>query len=181
MTLSLEKTEALAPDQGSVDTACKLLKPAHWPKLAANSAMPKRMTRSTLIQHLLIGFLALFLLQAGMQAVPQASSVSEGSWGGEHMILEVSAKGAEIELDCAHGEITQHLSLDRHGNFDVAGTFAPEHGGPLLRDENTPPKQARYSGHVDGNTMSLTVTAGKEKVGMFTLTRGSHPLLRKCR
>jgi hypothetical protein len=125
--------------------------------------------------------LALFLLQGGIEAAPQAGSVSEGSWGGEHMILEVSAKGAEIELDCAHGQIAQHISLDRHGNFDVAGTFAPEHGGPVLRDENTPPKQARYSGHVDGNTMSLTVTAGKETVGMFTLTRGSHPLLRKCR
>jgi hypothetical protein len=37
MTLSLEKIEALAPDQGSVETARKLLKPAHWPKLAANS------------------------------------------------------------------------------------------------------------------------------------------------
>jgi hypothetical protein len=143
--------------------------------------MPKRMTRSTCIRHLLIGVLALFLLQVGIEAAPEASSVSEGSWGGEHMILEVSAKGAEIELDCAHGQIAQRISLDRHGDFDVAGTFAPEHGGPVLRDETMPPKQARYSGHVDGNTMSLTVTAGKEKVGMFTLTRGSHPLLRKCR
>jgi hypothetical protein len=139
------------------------------------------MSRLTLIQPLLIGFLALFLLQAGIEAAPEASSVAEGSWGGEHMILEVSAKGAEIELDCAHGQIAQPMSLDRLGNFDVAGTFAPEHGGPVLRGENTPPKQARYSGHVDGNTMSLTVTAGKEKVGMFTVTRGSHPLLRKCR
>jgi hypothetical protein len=143
--------------------------------------MLRRMTRSTRIQRVLSGCLALLLLPGGIEAAPEASSVSEGSWGGEHMILEVSAKGAEIELDCAHGQIAQHMSLDRHGNFDVAGTFAPEHGGPVLRDENTPPKQARYSGHIDGNTMSLTVTAGKEKVGLFTLTRGSHPLLRKCR
>jgi hypothetical protein len=37
MTLSLEKIEALAPDQGSVDAARKLLKPALWPKLATDS------------------------------------------------------------------------------------------------------------------------------------------------
>jgi hypothetical protein len=38
MTLSLEKIEALAPDQGAVEAARKLLKPANWPKLAADSA-----------------------------------------------------------------------------------------------------------------------------------------------
>jgi hypothetical protein len=37
MTLSLQKIEALAPDQGAVEAARKLLKPTHWPKLAADS------------------------------------------------------------------------------------------------------------------------------------------------
>jgi hypothetical protein len=36
MTLSLARIEALAPDQGSVDAARKLLKPALWPKLASD-------------------------------------------------------------------------------------------------------------------------------------------------
>jgi hypothetical protein len=36
MPLSLEKVVALAPDQGSVDAARKLLKPGGWPKLAAD-------------------------------------------------------------------------------------------------------------------------------------------------
>jgi len=38
MTLSLEKVEALAPDQASLDAARKLLKPASWPALASNGA-----------------------------------------------------------------------------------------------------------------------------------------------
>jgi hypothetical protein len=36
--LSIEKVESLAPDQASLDAARKLLKPATWPALAADSA-----------------------------------------------------------------------------------------------------------------------------------------------
>ncbi|MBZ5666361.1 MAG: hypothetical protein LAO30_17335 [Acidobacteriia bacterium] len=141
------------------------------------------MTRSTLVRRPLIVLFALssVLLQAGMQAAPDASAVATGAWGGEHIILEISEKGAEVEFDCARGQVNGPIILDKHGDFDVAGTFTPEHGGPVRRDENTPPTPARYSGHVDGRTMSLTVALAKEKVGTFTLTRGSHPNLRKCR
>jgi len=47
---------------------------------------------------------------------------------------KASEKGAEVEFDCAHGQMTQRTTLDRHGDFDVAGTFTPEHGGPVRRD-----------------------------------------------
>jgi hypothetical protein len=145
--------------------------------------MPKGITRSTLIEHSLIVLFALsgILLQAGTRAAPDASAVATGLWGGEHIVLEVSEKGADAEFDCAHGQVTQPITLDKHGDFDVAGTFTPEHGGPVRRDENVLPASARYSGHVDGDTMSLTITLGKEKVGIFTLIRGSRPKITKCR
>ena len=147
--------------------------------------MSKGMTRSTLIKRSMIAVFALsgVLLQAGTRAAPDASAVATGAWGGEHIVLEVSEKGAEVELDCAHGEVTQHITLGKHGDFDVAGTFSPEHGGPVRRDENPQPAPARYFGRVEGDTMSLTVILGKEKekVGDFTLTRGSRPNLTKCR
>jgi hypothetical protein len=38
LSLSLEKIESLAPDQGSLDAARKLLKPGQWPTLAADGA-----------------------------------------------------------------------------------------------------------------------------------------------
>jgi hypothetical protein len=38
MALSLEKVEALAPDQASLDAARKLLKPGSWPTLASNES-----------------------------------------------------------------------------------------------------------------------------------------------
>lgn len=96
-------------------------------------------------------------------------------------LLEASKAGAEVEFDCAHGHISQPIVLDPHGNFAVAGTFTPEHGGPVRRDENTPPASVRYSGRVIVDSMSLEVTLGKEDVRTFTLARGSHPNLRKCR
>jgi hypothetical protein len=116
-----------------------------------------------------------------MQAAPGASSLGLGAWGGEHIILEASEKGAEAEFDCARGRIARRITLDKHGDFDVEGTFVSEHGGPVRREENPQPATAHYSGHVDGDTMSLTVTLDKETVGVFTLTRGSHPILKKCR
>jgi len=145
--------------------------------------MPKGPIRSPLIGCLPIVLLALssVLLPAGAQAAPDGSAVASGAWGGEHIVLEVSERGAEAEFDCAHGQVTQPMMLDKHGDFDVAGTFTPEHGGPVRREENVTAAPARYSGHVDGHTMSLTVTLGQEKVGSFTLIRGALPNLTKCR
>jgi hypothetical protein len=108
------------------------------------------------------------------------NSVATGVWGGEHVILEVSARGAEAEFDCARGQITQPLTLDQHGDFDVVGTFTREHGGPVLRDDTPSSNPARYTGHVQGNILNLTIVLEKEKLGPFTLSKGSRPPLRKC-
>jgi hypothetical protein len=121
------------------------------------------------------------LLSARTAPAMRGYAIETGGWGGDHIALEVSKKGAKVELDCAHGQIAQAITLDKHGNFDVAGTFTPEHGGPVLRDENSTPTPAHYVGHIRGDTMILTVTLGKEEVGTFTLTRGARPILRKCR
>jgi hypothetical protein len=144
--------------------------------------MPNGITRSTLIRRSLIALFALsgVLFQAGARAAPDAGAVATGAWGGEHIVLKVRDKGADVEFDCAHGQVAQPITLDKHGDFDAGGTFTPEHGGPVRRDENTPSASARYSGHVDGDTMSLTVTLGTEKVGTYTLVRGSRPRLTKC-
>jgi hypothetical protein len=95
----------------------------------------------------------------------------------------VTAKGAELEFDCAAGQIAKRIVLDSRGKFNVAGTFAPEHGGPVQRDESSPAANARYSGQVSGDSISLTVTAasGGAPIGSFNLTKGAEPSLMKCR
>src|SRR5215203_6116873 len=40
------------------------------------------------------------------------SRVAEGTWGGAHLRLSVGGEGAQLEFDCAHGEISGPLVLD---------------------------------------------------------------------
>jgi hypothetical protein len=115
----------------------------------------------------------------------QASNrpVPEGVWGGEHLRLEVSAKGAALEYDCAHGTIERPLVLDARGRFLARGTHAPERGGPTSLNGRPVATPVRYAGIVKGDTMTLTVRLERQKqpLGVFTLIRGTEPLLMKCR
>ena len=144
--------------------------------------MSNGIIRSTLIMcsQIVLFASSVFLHQAGARPASDASAVATGAWGGEHIVLKVSEKSAEVEFDCAHGQVMQPITLDKRGDFDAGGTFTPEHGGPVRRDETPTSASARYSGHVDGDTMSLTVTLGTEKVGTYALVRGSRPRLTKC-
>lgn len=120
--------------------------------------------------------------------------VRKGQWGGEHVRMQVTDAGAEIEYDCAHGTIDQSIRLDRDGRFDVRGKHVFESGGPaqvpvppdggspagpITNEESRP---ARYTGRVAGNKMRLTVTildSGVE-IGTFSLTFGTRGSLTKC-
>jgi hypothetical protein len=147
--------------------------------------MPSKVKRSATIGFFFVVTLALtlssVLLHAGTRPAARRSAVATGTWGGQHIILEVSDKGADVEFDCGHGQITQPITTDPRGHFDVAGTYSAEHGGPVRRDEETTAAPARYSGRATGDTMELTITRGEEKIGVYTLTRGSRPMLTKCR
>lgn len=109
-------------------------------------------------------------------------SLPPGIWGGEHLRLDVTSAGATLEFDCARGVINEPLRLDTRGRFSAKGTFTPERGGPTRR-HGSPSSAARYSGVVKGDTITLTILLepGKERVGVYELTRGNEPLLMKCR
>ncbi len=94
--------------------------------------------------------------------------------------MQVLEKGAQLEFDCAAGEITEPLTIDGNGDFDVHGTYAAEHPGPTTRDDDAG-AAAHYRGHVEGDTMTLKIARGKDEIGSFTLTRDRQPILRKCR
>ena len=106
-----------------------------------------------------------------------------GTWGGEHISLEVTAQGGQVEYDCAHGTIDQKIVSDARGRFDLRGTHVREHGGPVRKDETADSHPARFAGQIKGDTMTLTVTESdtKELVGTFTLVYGQRPHLMKCR
>src|SRR5215831_18349480 len=56
---------------------------------------------------------------------------AKGTWGGEHIQAEITDDGAQFEFDCANGAITKPIVLDNRGRFNLTGTFASEHPGPV--------------------------------------------------
>src|SRR3954464_10977346 len=122
---------------------------------------------------------ALFSPVQVVSALEKPHTLATGVWGGDHVTMNVTDVGAQLEFDCASGEISEPLKVDAAGDFDVRGKYAAEHPGPT-RDEDTS-TPARYHGHIDHDSMNLTIDSGKETVGSFTLTRNRQPILRKCR
>jgi hypothetical protein len=113
------------------------------------------------------------------QPVPSTETV----WGGLHVRLVITSGGAEVEFDCAHGEIKVPLKADAQGHFDLPGTFVRERGGPARADETESGEPVRYSGRIEGDKMSLTITlsSNNEKLDDFSLTRGNQGRLFKCK
>jgi hypothetical protein len=112
----------------------------------------------------------------------QNGALANGVWGGQGISLEINDGGAEINYDCAHGTINGKITPDREGKFVAKGLHAREHGGPVREEEKENGQAATYQGSIDGETMQLTVTlsATKENLGTYALTRGKSGRIRKC-
>lgn len=108
--------------------------------------------------------------------------VATGTWGGQDIGLNVTDTNAEVQFSCAHGTIDQTLKLDGQGRFSAKGTFTAETPGPVREDRLPKAQSALYEGRVEDQQMTLTVTIieTKERVGDFTLKRGSGGRVRKC-
>lgn len=107
--------------------------------------------------------------------------VVTGSWGGQHITLNVTEDSATATMDCAHGTINQPIEIDDAGRFEVRGTFTTETPGPLRSggDDN---RSARYTGTVKADVMTLTITStnSDEVLGSFKLTHGQPGRIRRC-
>jgi hypothetical protein len=109
--------------------------------------------------------------------------IPSGTWGGEHINLEVTAGGANVEFDCAHGIVSEPLETDNAGRFAAKGTFAFEHGGPVRESEAPANRQVNYSGTIKGARMTLTITFvdSAKSLDSFTLIKDKEGRLTKCR
>lgn len=112
----------------------------------------------------------------------QEGRMNKGTWGGNHISLEVTDEGARIEYDCAHGTITEPLKVDSQGKFSAKGTHVRERGGPARAGSEDQGEPVVYSGTTDGKTATLKVvsSATEEVIGTFTVTLGKRTRLVKC-
>jgi hypothetical protein len=104
----------------------------------------------------------------------------QGAWGGDDIRLAITASGASLEFDCAAGTIDAPFLTDASGHFNLPGStwFTP----PVVFENWQPDRRpARYSGVVEGNLMTLTVTRLEDGITTrFTLARNAVPRLLKC-
>ena len=107
--------------------------------------------------------------------------IATGVWGGQHINMKVGANSATIEYDCASGVINGPLVVDRYGNFKLHGTHTMERGGPVRADAQPKKIPATYTGSIKGNTMTLTLKLADSDDETFTLERGKHGELFKCK
>jgi hypothetical protein len=124
------------------------------------------------------------LVTKSAEADSVVKSVPTGSWGGEHIRLDVTETGAKVEFDCAVGTIDEPLLLDKAGNFEARGTHAFARGGPGRPGMPALHRQrpALYRGWTDAREMRLTVTlldTGHD-VGTFSLGQGRRANLERC-
>lgn len=105
-----------------------------------------------------------------------------GVWGGDHVLMTVTASGAHLEFDCAHGDIPGAIEVDSQDRFAVAGTWVREHGGPVRQDEPADSHPAMYAGSETDTRMVLTIQLSDSNtaIGTFTLDRGVSGRIFKC-
>ena len=111
------------------------------------------------------------------------AAVPPGEWGGEHIQLTVTAKGATAELDCAHFTIPKPITLGNGGHFAAKGTWVREHGGPTRIGESEDGAPARFFGTIKKGTMKLEAALEEDgqSLGSFELVLGERARLHKCR
>ncbi len=119
------------------------------------------------------------------QSSPAAptKAVPNGVWGGEHIRMEVSDSGADIEFDCARGSISQRLELDEKGRFRVEGIYKAETPAPAAVDGGLPASgiKATYTGTLNGSGLRLEVfIEGQDTPRTFDLEQGDQGHLAKC-
>jgi hypothetical protein len=135
-------------------------------------------------------FLASFNLHSVFEAqekrpsqIKTAPADLAGDWGGLHLAMSVTGKGASLEFDCAHGQFDKPLRRDRRSRFAVRGTYVQEHGGPVRSGEVPNSQAALYTGTIKGTQMTIIVRLldHDQQIGTFVVKRGEPARLFRCK
>jgi len=112
-----------------------------------------------------------------------ANAVPNGVWGGEHIRMEVTDSGADIEFDCARGSISQRLALNAQGRFKLQGMYRADTPAPAAVDGGSTGSgvAATYIGVLSGSSLRLEVSIeGQDTPKTFDMVQGDQGHLAKC-
>lgn len=103
-----------------------------------------------------------------------------GAWGGSEASLVLTPAGGALSYACGAGTIDSAWTLSAAGQFAAAGQHY--FGGGPATPQGHPPHPARYSGHVLGDVLTLTVTLTDldQTLGPFHLIRGGPTVQEQC-
>ena len=101
-----------------------------------------------------------------------------GTWGGDNAGMIVNGNDVHVHIGCTLGDAVGPIHPDEDGHFDVSGTYNVD-AYPVNRGINHP---ANFSGQIDGQTMTLTVslTDTARVLGPVTLVYGKEPTMGPC-
>lgn len=123
---------------------------------------------------------ALLLLAVALGCVSPTAPDPLGTWGGREASLVLTASGGTVSYACGAGTIDAAWTLSRAGQFVASGQHFL--GGGPVPPQGRQPHPARYSGRVQGDdfTLTVTVTDLNQTLGPFHLVRGGPPVVELC-
>lgn len=130
-------------------------------------------------------FLAAFVLSLSACAndgppMPVIPRQLAGSFGGNHVALQLTARGGTLDFDCATGTIGPITPRGSH-NYTAIGTYLPAPGGPSDSGLPPVPREVVFNGLVNVDSLSMTGKLSDGSViGPFILIRDAPPTIYRC-
>lgn len=121
-------------------------------RFAGVTARPARMVAMGLLS-LVVGACA------GTPSQPHDTTLPAGRWTSDNGCLSVTVDGCDLVVGCGHGQFKPPV-IHADGTFEVNGTYRIE-VGPISIDPAPP---AIFSGIVNGQTLTITVTPSDRSV-----------------
>ena len=120
----------------------------------------------------------MFLMGSGTHA---GSPPLTGEWGGPQVRFHLTEAGGTLDLACAAVHLDSPVRAGADGKFAAEGRYEDFAGGPAPADVPPPSTPAHFSGHIDGDTMQLSVHRHGDKTAQaFVLERGRRVKLIRC-
>ncbi len=104
-----------------------------------------------------------------------------GNWGGNQARLALTETGGRLDLGCGTAAIDAPIRPDAAGKFSTTARYEEFTGGPTRADEAPATTPAHVMGHVDGDTLHLSIhRQGAKAADDYTLQRGRRVKLIRC-